>query len=208
MRCQAPDRSGCPLPRPRRAASPAVLGVAAGRNTLFTPARLAEAVRTGIGLCGSNCRLPDPGLRRAPCSALSGLSSRSVETKQATALPPSHGKYISAMARLGARDTRTPLPWRGRGVSGSGCGEVRRFAGRTAWPYALRCGPRSAWRGSGAAPWRSRRWAAPHSAAAVGVAVAQRRTTPRRLRPRSPPTFSPSKSWPGRTPLALRPPGY
>src|SRR5437016_13721707 len=32
----------------------------------------------GLGLCGSNHRLPGPGLHRAPCSALSGLSSPEV----------------------------------------------------------------------------------------------------------------------------------
>ena len=45
-------------------------GLQRGGLPLFTPAR-----RAGLGLCGSNCRLPDPGLRRAPCSVLSGLSS-------------------------------------------------------------------------------------------------------------------------------------
>src|SRR5438874_1859868 len=36
--------AGCPLPRPRRAASSAVLEVAAGRITLFTPHRVGGAL--------------------------------------------------------------------------------------------------------------------------------------------------------------------
>ena len=50
-----------------------MLEVAAGRITLFTPGSAGRA--PGHSLCGSSYRLPDPGLRRAPCSALSGLSS-------------------------------------------------------------------------------------------------------------------------------------
>jgi hypothetical protein len=44
--------------------------------------------RAGIGLCCSNYRLPDLGLRRAPCSLLSGLSSRPADAGRAVALPP------------------------------------------------------------------------------------------------------------------------
>src|SRR5262249_35857268 len=92
--------------RPRRAASAAVLEVAAGRITLFTPGRSAEAGRPGLGLCGSSYRLPDPGLRRAPCSMLSGLSSRTAGAMQAAALPPSHQRvYLRYGAAPGPANT-------------------------------------------------------------------------------------------------------
>ena len=73
-----------------------MLRVAAGRNTLFTPGS------PGFGLCGSNCRLPDPGLRRAPCSALSGLSSPTCRSDH----PSSHGHRELYQAGRPRQDVR------------------------------------------------------------------------------------------------------
>src|SRR5205823_14864836 len=51
------------------------------------PVSLPDA--SGTRLCGSNHRLPGPGLRQALCSALSGLSSPS-ESERPPFLPHSH----------------------------------------------------------------------------------------------------------------------
>jgi hypothetical protein len=57
-----------------------------------------SASRRSLGLCCSNYRLPGPDLRRAPCSALSGLSSH----------PPEAGKrpacFLPRQAEI--------IPWR------------------------------------------------------------------------------------------------
>jgi hypothetical protein len=78
----------CPLPWPRRAASAAMLEVAAGGGyRVSSPYREVRATSLWPCPCGPLARTA-PSLRWAPCSVLSGLSSPNPYRSGAAVLPP------------------------------------------------------------------------------------------------------------------------
>src|SRR4030081_2063527 len=83
------EEGWCPLPWPRRAASAAMLEVAAGGGYRVSPCIYdAGYVSVALSMRPSRKRTA-PGLRRAPCSVLSGLSSPILSDRtRAAVLPP------------------------------------------------------------------------------------------------------------------------